>query len=247
MNRTSNRFGMLALLCMAATGDNASAAAGAPGPSAVDTALANSSATAPTAGEAAAARTRAAASNFLPIVRGRLPLIFVHAIRFDKVLSAMGNKDLAAKFATSVGKVFDIKKGRNFGYVNEGFKPSAEDVTAAQAWIEQVGAENAKSVAAIGDKSLMQTTLDGYKAKGLATAEEIAAFSAARGATRTVAKKDDAGGTTLPGSTSTPGVSVDGVDPANTTAQAAAGAQNAKSADKQASAVKAGSADDLLG
>lgn len=147
---------------------------------------------APAAGETAAeARKRAAASNFLPIVRGRLPLIFVHAIRFDKVLNAMSNKDLATKFATSVGKVFDIKKGRNFGYVNEGFKPSAEDVTSAEAWIAQVGAQNAKGLTASGDATLMQSTLDQYKAAGLATAEEVAAFASARTATRKVAEKAD--------------------------------------------------------
>jgi hypothetical protein len=138
--------------------------------------------------EATAAK-RAAASNFLPIVRGRLPLIFVHALRFDKTLLAMSNKDAASKFATSVGKVFDIRKNRNFGYVTEGFKPTAEDVTAAQGWIDAVGAENAKGLTAAGDKTLMQNTLDQYKAAGLATAEEAAAFSAARGATRVVGEK----------------------------------------------------------
>lgn len=137
------------------------------------------------------ARKRAAASNFLPIVRGRLPLIFVHAIRFDSVLNAMSNKDLATKFATSVGKVFDIKKGRNFGYVNAEFKPSAEDVAQAEAWIAQVGGTNAKGLATVGDKSVMETTLDTYKAKGLATAEEVAAFSAARTATRKPAEKKE--------------------------------------------------------
>jgi hypothetical protein len=235
MTRSINRFGLASLLLMAAVGDTASASPG-PGPSATDVALDNASASAPTAGEQAAARQRAAASNFLPIVRGRLPLIFVHAIRFDKVLSAMGNKDLASKFATSVGKVFDIKKGRNFGYVNEGFKPSAEDVTAAQGWIDQVGAENAKAVAAVGDKALMQNTLDSYKTRGLATAEEIAAFSAARVSTRVVAPKPGAG---------TP--VKDGVVDGDATPQAAAGAQNSKDPAHQASAVKSGSADDLLG
>lgn len=132
----------------------------------------------------AEARKRAPASNFLPIVRGRLPLLFVHAIRFDKVLNAMGNSDLAAKFATSVGKVFDIKKNKNFSYVTEGFVPSAEDVTAAEAFIAQVGGTNAKGQTASGDKTLMQTTLDAYKAKGLATAEQSAAFTASRTSTR---------------------------------------------------------------
>lgn len=133
---------------------------------------------------AAEARKRAPASNFLPIVRGRLPLLFVHAIRFDPVLNAMGNKDLATKFATSVGKVFDIKKGRNFTYVKADFVPSAEDVTASEGWIAQVGKENAKGLATSGDTALMQKTLDDYKAKGLATPEQVAALSANRAASR---------------------------------------------------------------
>ena len=145
---------------------------------------------------AAEARKRAAASNFLPIVRGRLPLIFVHAVRFDKVLNAMANKDLCTKLATSVGKVFDIKKGRNFGYVTEGYKPTAEDVSAAEAWIAQVGAQNAKGQNAQGDKSLMQKILDEYKERGLATAEEASAQSAARTVTRKAAAAPATG--TLP-------------------------------------------------
>lgn len=141
---------------------------------------------------AAEARKRAAASNFLPIVRGRLPLVFVHAIRFDAVLKAMSNKDLCTKFATSVGKVFDIKKGRNFGYVNEGFKPTDEDIKAAEAWIAQVGGQNAKGLATVGDKAVMQSTLDAYKARGLATVEEAAAFSAQRTSTRVKSDKSAA-------------------------------------------------------
>lgn len=129
-------------------------------------------------------RKRAPASNFLPIVRGRLPLVFVHAVRFDPVLNAMGNKDLAAKLATSVGKIFDIKKGRNFSYVNADFKPTQEDLNAADAWIASVGAENAKGQKAVGDAELMQRVVDGYKERGLASAEEAAALSAARGASR---------------------------------------------------------------
>lgn len=176
-----------------------------------------------TTGEAAApattteVRKRAEPTNFLPIVRGRLPLLFVHAIRFDKVLNVMQNKDLAAKFATSVGKVFDIKKGRNFSYVTEGFKPSAEDVAAAEAWIAQVGGANAKGLTANGDRDLMQKTLDEYKQRGLASAEEAAAFSAARTATRV---------------------------PATPAAKTSGGANPAPAAQVQAAA--AGSSDDLL-
>lgn len=150
---------------------------------------ANAAAAADAGGEAAAAATeaarkRAAPSNFLPIVRGRLPLIFVHAIRFDAVIKAMSNKDQATKFATSVGKAFDIRKGRNFGYVTEDFKPTTDDVAQAEAWIKQIGEANAKSLVAVGDKALLQKVLDQYKERGLATAEEAAKFSAARTSTR---------------------------------------------------------------
>lgn len=140
------------------------------------------------AGQAAAseARKRAAAANFLPIVRGRLPLLFVHAVRFDPVITAMGNKDIATKFATSVGKVFDIKKGRNFAYVTANYKPSAEDVSAAEAWISQIGASNAKGLSAVGDKDLMTKVLEQYKSAGLASAEDVAKLSAARTASRPV-------------------------------------------------------------
>jgi hypothetical protein len=122
-----------------------------------------------TADAAGEARKRAAASNFLAIVRGRLPLIFVHAIRFDEVVSKMGNKDAAAKFGTSVGKVFDIRKGRNFSYVDQGFKPNADDVAQAKSWAEQVGAQNAKGLTASGDKDLMLKIVGEYEARGLGT------------------------------------------------------------------------------
>lgn len=135
--------------------------------------------------QSAEGRKRAEASNFLPIVRGRLPLIFVHAVRFVPTVNQMGNKDLAVKLGTSVGKVFDIKKGRNFDYVNADWKPTAEDIAAAEAHIAAIGSQNAKGLTAIGDKTMLQSLLDEYKARGTATAEEAAAQSAARGGTRT--------------------------------------------------------------
>lgn len=139
-------------------------------------------------------RKRAPASNFLPIVRGRLPLLFVHALRFDDVLSKMGTKDAAVKFATSVGKVFDIRKNRNFAYVGADWRPTTDDISAAEAWIAQVGATNAKGVAAAGDKTLMQQTLDAYKARGLASAAEAAAQAAARPKSNFVKAEGTAGG-----------------------------------------------------
>ena len=142
-------------------------------------------------------RKRAEAQNFLPIVRGRLPLIFVHAIRFNPTINAMGNKDLATKFGTSVGKVFDIKKNKNFAYVTEGYKPTAEDVAQAESHISGIGSANAKGLTAAGDKQLLQSLLDEYKARGLASAEEAAALSAARGASRKP-KEGSTGGAAAP-------------------------------------------------
>ena len=170
---------------------------------------------APAAGAAAEARKRAPAANFLPIVRGRLPLLFVHALRFDKVLLALGNKDAATKFATSVGKVFDIRKNRNFAYITESYKPSAEDVTAAEAWIAQVGGQNAKGQPASGDKVLMQRVLDEYKARGLATADDVAALTAARGQARKTAEP-------AAGAASTPAATLPGATEATQTAAAGA-------------------------
>ena len=129
-------------------------------------------------------KTRAPASNFLNIVRGRLPLLFVHAVRFDEVLAKMGNKDLASKLATSIGKVFDIRKGRNFSYIGKDYKPSTDDIAAAKAWIEAVGKENAKGLTAQGDVKVMTDLVAQYEARGLATAQDVAQLSEARSANR---------------------------------------------------------------
>jgi hypothetical protein len=123
-------------------------------------------------------------------VRGRLPLLFVHAIRFDKVVGGMGTKEVASAFGTSVGKVFDIRKNRNFGYVTEAYKPTADDVAAAKAWIEQVGGQNAKGLVAQGDSALMSRIVGEYERRGLASADEAKAFAEARTATRTKPEKN---------------------------------------------------------
>lgn len=157
--------------------------------------------TAPTT-ENGETRKRAPAANFLPIVRGRLPLLLVHAIRFHDVISTMSNKDLAVKFGTSIGKVFDIKKGRNFAYVKSDYKPTADDVAAAKAWGAQFGATNAKGQSATGDKALIDKITAEYEARGLGTAEDAAKLSAERAVNRKP-REPKAGGTT----TSTPSAS----------------------------------------
>lgn len=105
--------------------------------------------------------------NLLNIVRGRMPLACVAAIRFVEPAET-GNADLAKKYGTSVGKVFDIRKGRNFGYVTEGFKPSAEDIKAAEAWAKQAGEVE-------GDEAAVMAAVDKL---GVASDEEAAAQAA---------------------------------------------------------------------
>lgn len=110
--------------------------------------------------------------NILDIINGRLPLPLVYMIRFDK-LGAMTTADAAKAFGTSNGKVFDIKKGRNFGYIDASYKPSAEEVTAAKAWCETGKTAKGKSLAEAGGKPT--EILAALGAMGTATAEEVAA------------------------------------------------------------------------
>ena len=73
-------------------------------------------------------------SKALDILNGRMPLPIVFAIRFQEDAGAK-NSDLAKKYGTSVGKVFDIRKGSNFSYIDNNYKPSAEELAAARAHI----------------------------------------------------------------------------------------------------------------
>lgn len=70
----------------------------------------------------------------LDILNGRMPLPIVYAIRFQEDAGAK-NSELAKKYGTSVGKVFDIRKGSNFGYITKDYLPSAEELAAARAHI----------------------------------------------------------------------------------------------------------------
>ncbi len=107
--------------------------------------------------------------NLLNIVRGRMPLACVAAIRF-KVPADVSNAEVAKVFGTSVGKVFDIRKGRNFGYITEDYKPSEQDIKDAEAWAKQAGAE-----AIGGDEAKIMAAVDKL---GKASAEEATAQAA---------------------------------------------------------------------
>lgn len=81
-------------------------------------------------------KKRAPKTNLLDIVRGRIPLALVFVIRFKETGT---NAELAKKYGTSVGKVFDIRKGRNFEYIGDSYKPTKEDLEAAEKWAVEAG------------------------------------------------------------------------------------------------------------
>lgn len=105
------------------------------------------------------------------IIRGRMPLPIVKMIKF----APEGETDgaLAAKFRTTNGKVSDIRKERNFGYITENYKPSQEQLDKAKAYADQL---EDKSIA----KEVSKLTV--------ASADEQAVFDAARKSVRKTTK-----------------------------------------------------------
>jgi len=106
----------------------------------------------------------------LEIIRGRMPIAIVNLVRHgDNKAKTVAEK--AKLFGTTVGKVDDIVKSRNFAYVKEDFKPSQEQVDAGIAWLKthpRYDAENIDSLIAE------------LEATPVATAEEALAFEAVR-------------------------------------------------------------------
>lgn len=124
------------------------------------------------------------------IINGRMPVAVVAQVRFgnDKGSST---KELAALYGTTVGKIDDIKKNRNFSYVGADFKPTQEQVDQGLEWLKRHPKFNEGFV----DKVIME--LEGTP---IASAEEAAKFETDRIAVRgqSMTKKDgslaDAGG-----------------------------------------------------
>jgi hypothetical protein len=96
----------------------------------------------------AAPKKRAPKTNLLDIVRGRLPIPFVFAIRFVEAAET-SNAIVAKKYGTSVGKVFDIRKNRNFSYVGKDYKFNADELNAARAWGNSAGEHGGDSKALV--------------------------------------------------------------------------------------------------
>ena len=108
------------------------------------------------------------------IIQGRMPVAVVHLLRFGNSKGG-ATKELAVKFGTTVGKVDDVKKNRNFAYV-------VEDTRFTQAQIDE-GLEWLKRHPKY-DESDVDTLVVELESYTVATDEEAKAFEAARTAAR---------------------------------------------------------------
>lgn len=108
------------------------------------------------------------------IIAGRMPVAIVHLIRFGD-MKGDATKDIAVKFATTVGKIDDVRKNRNFTYVTEGTKFTQEQLDEGIEWLkrhpnyDEAGADD------------LVMALNAYE---VASEEEAAEFAAARTAAR---------------------------------------------------------------
>ena len=123
--------------------------------------------------ETKVAETKVAAAP-VEIIRGRMPVAVVYLARHGNQKD-LATKAMADKFGTTVGKVDDIKKNRNFAYVTAAFRPTAEQKAQALEWLKRHPAYDAQGVDDLVNE------LDKVSE---ASAEEAAAFEAARAGAR---------------------------------------------------------------
>ena len=102
------------------------------------------------------------------IIRGRIALAIVWLIRFDEP-AEVGTKALAEKYGTTVGKIDDIRKNRNFAYVTEDVRFTQEQINEGLAYITQHE-----------DEDFSVEVIDKLNALELATEEEAAAFASVK-------------------------------------------------------------------
>lgn len=104
------------------------------------------------------------------IIRGRMPVAVVALARFGS-MKDQPTKAKAEAFGTTVGKIDDIAKNRNFAYVTESFRPTEQQKADGVAWLERhpTGA---------------QALIDELNAIEVATAEQAAEFEQIRAANR---------------------------------------------------------------
>jgi len=70
------------------------------------------------------------------IIKGRMPLAVVHLLRFGNTKDG-ATKDLAKQFGTTVGKVDDVKKNRNFAYIVADTKFTKGQIDEGIEWLKR--------------------------------------------------------------------------------------------------------------
>ena len=118
-----------------------------------------------------------------PIINGRMPVAVVAQIRFGNDKGET-TKVLAQKYGTTVGKIDDIKKNRNFGYVTADFAPTQAQIDEGLEWLQRH--PNYK------DGSVDSVILE-LENTPVATEEQAKAFELARGAARGTSVKTKEG------------------------------------------------------
>lgn len=112
--------------------------------------------------------TQAQAKKPVAIIRGRIPLAIVFLIRFVEKAEET-TKNLAEKYATTVGKIDDIRKNRNFAYVDADVRFTQAQIDEAHAYIVQH--ENEDDAADVAEA---------LNALELATPEQAEAFASVK-------------------------------------------------------------------
>ena len=108
------------------------------------------------------------------IIQGRMPVAVVHLLRFGDSKGG-ATKDLAVAFGTTVGKVDDVKKKRNFAYVVEDTRFTDEQIAEGIEWLRR----HPKY-----DEANVDNLVNELESYTRATEEESKAFAEARTAAR---------------------------------------------------------------
>lgn len=104
------------------------------------------------------------------IIRGRMPVVVVYLARFG-ALASVATREAADAFGTTVGKIDDIRKNRNFAYVTADFVPTEQQKADGVEWLNRHPSGASDLVAELSSLST-------------ASEEQAAAFEAARSAAR---------------------------------------------------------------
>ena len=108
------------------------------------------------------------------IIQGRMPVAVVHLMRFGSDKNK-ATKDLAVAFGTTVGKVDDVKKSRNFAYVVEATRFTDEQIDEGINWLKRHPNY---------DEANVDNLVNELESYTRATEEESKAFAEARTAAR---------------------------------------------------------------